>query len=371
LREILEEDEVRKSHSTALAVGLLGASAFLAYSTPGRAQARFAPTVELYTGGTPETENIKLGGWGSGKASPDPTQRTVGGTSVKIETNGYYAGGRIQFLSPKEITEQKNDPYGYLEFIVHFEPGTLRQKQASNQGNAGGPGGPGRGGPGRGGGASGGFPGGGFPGGGFPGGGFPGFPGAGGLGARGGEQSVAPDTQQMKVILICEEGVYTATNVPVTLNPSATDNWYSVAIPFVAFKGLDKAPTARVKEIRIFGDYKDTFWIGEIRTTTDDEPISVDPLDDLEVSVDEAVEFSAQGSGGISPLRYTWDFDAADGTNQEDAVGQTVVHVFRKQSKEVPGKPGEYQPYLVTLTVRDITGAKKPVRVTGSVIVNP
>ena len=50
----------------------------------------------------------------------------------------------------------------------------------------------------------------------------------------------------------------------------------AVAIPFVAFKGLDRAATAHVKEIRIFGDGKDTFWIGEIRTTTDDEPINVE-----------------------------------------------------------------------------------------------
>ena len=45
-------------------------------------------------------------------------------------------------------------------------------------------------------------------------------------------------------------------------------------------------------------------WIGEIRPTSDDEPITVDPIDELEVSVGEAVEFRAAATGGISPLQH-------------------------------------------------------------------
>jgi hypothetical protein len=174
----------------------------------------------------------------------------------------------------------------------------------------------------------------------------------------------------MKVILNCEEGSFVASNFPVVLNPADQEGWFSVAIPFVAFKGLDKAQSAKVKEIRIFGDSKDTFWIGEIRTTSDDEPISVDALDDLEVSKGEPVELRAQATGGISPLQYTWDFDLSDGI-QEDAFGPSVVHTFRKESPTAPGNQLEVQPYVVTVTVKDLSGAKKPIRRQAAVIVNP
>jgi hypothetical protein len=63
--------------------------------------------------------------------------------------------------------------------------------------------------------------------------------------------------------------------------------------------------------------------------------------------------------GGISPLQYSWDFDNSDGL-QEDATGQRVVHVFRKESPTLGNS--DPKPYIVTLTVSDVSGAKKPER---------
>jgi hypothetical protein len=321
---------------------LTGAAGLLAYSAPGRAQEqKFAPSKDLYAGGSMEVEGVKLAGWGSGMAAEDRTYKTGGDNSIKVDTSGYYAGGRIVFEEPKDITEQKNDPYGFLEFVIRFQQGRARPSQAANPM-------------------------------------YPSSEGSSGdssmgyaeMGYPGAMQAITPDTKKLKVNLICEEGTFTASNFPVTLFPAREEGWFSVAIPFVAFKGLDKPATAKVKEIRIFGDTKDTFWIGEIRTTADDEPINVDPLDEMEVSVQEAVEFTAQATGGLSPLHYSWDFDFSDGI-QEDAIGPTVVHVFRQRSKDVPGQPGELQPYVVTLTVRDLSEAKKPVRRQTNVIVNP
>lgn len=384
-----------------------GAAGLLVAGAPGRAQ-DFAPSVSLYSGAPAQNEGIRLRGWGSGKATEDRTYKAAGDVSIKVETAGYYSGARIEWDRSIDISPQKGDPFGFLELTIRFQPGTLRNRSTTTTpgsfpGAAGGvpsslgpgaafPGGGssgfgaafrGSGGsfPGgsrRSGGAisgSGGFPGGfagassGFPGG-YPGSGFgAAYGGLGGAGGVGG-QSAAPDTHKMKLLLVCQEGSFAATDFPVVLNPARDEGWYTVAIPFVAFRGLDRASTARLKELRVFGDYKDTFWIGEIRTTTDDEPINVDSLDDLEVAVGEPVELSAQASGGISPLHYSWDFDISDGI-QEDATGQTVVHVFRKKSPEVPGNALEVQPYVVTLTVRDLSGAKKSVRRTANVIVNP
>ena len=394
---------MRRMNPSVLGILLLGGAALAMQTMPGHAQAR---TLELYTGGAAAAEGLKLGGWGSGMATEDRATRAMGDASIRVETNGYYSGARIQFEVPRDITAQKSNPNAFLEFAIKFQPGTIKKK-AANGGYPGGSGGyPGGSGgypggssgyPGGSGGypgGSGGYPGGsggypgGFPGGagGFPGGagGYPGgFPGGGsgfgdtgaggypgGGGYPGETEALKPDTQKMKVLLVCEEGTYVASEFPVTMIPRPEEKWYSVAIPFVAFKGLDKTTTAHVKELRVFGDSRDTFWIGEIRTTTDDEPITVEPIDNMEVSVGEAVEFRAQATGGISPLQYSWDFDKSDGL-QEDEVGQNVVHVFRKASPELRNSPGERQPYVVTLTVKDLSGAKKPVHREVDVIVNP
>lgn len=334
---------------------LLLAAGLIASVGPGRAQV-IAPTKDLYTGSSVLSEGIRLGGWGSGAAVEDRSVRLTGDASIRLETNGYYAGGRIIFETPRDVTAQKNDPYAFLEFVARFQPGRRRQQQPMGY-----PGGY----PGNFEGSSSDLPvsGSSTEGYGYPG-GFPGFsPGT-------PPQNLRPETQKLKIVLICEEGTFVASNFPLYLLPAREEGWFSVAIPFVAFKGIDRAATARVREIRIFGDARDTFWIGEIRTTTDDEPISVEPLEDMEVSVGDAVEFVAQATGGISPLEYIWDFDFSDGL-QEDAKGQRVIHVFRRASPEVRGKPGELQPFVVTLTVRDLGGAKKPVRRTINVIVNP
>jgi len=337
-------------------VVLLAAAGLLVSSLPARTQ-NLVKNKELFAGQAIDVEGIRLGAWGSGRAREDTTKKSIGDTSIRVDTNGYYAGGRIEFNEPRDITEQKSDPYGFLAFTIFFQPGTRkppRNSVAGYPGSGGAPGFSGEGAPPALEGAPSGFP------------MFPGAPSGGGE-----EEQIQPDTSKIKVVLTCEEGTFVASNFPVTLVPASEEGWFQVAIPFVAFKGLDKVQTCKIREIRIFGDTRDTFWIGEIRTTTDEEPISVEPLEDAEVAIQEPVEFRASATGGISPLQYSWDFDLSDGL-QEDAVGPVVVHVFRNASKTVPGGAlGDVQPYVVTLTVKDLSGAKRPVRRTANVIVNP
>ncbi len=348
---------MRRSRTAIILSALFGVAGVLALSVPGTAQQPGVKNVELYTGGDPEAEGVKLGGWGSGSATEDRSVKGPGEQSIKIETSGFYSGARIQFVKPRELTDQKADPFGFLQFTIKFQPGRISQRSGS-----GGSGGPGPGGlPGPAGIGDMGLSGGG----GFgPGGG--GF----GPGPAGSPESLAPDTRRMKIVLRATEGTFIATNFPVTLVGAQEEGWSVVAVPFVAFKGLEKSDTLKVEEIRLFGDSKDTFWVGEIRTTTDDEPINVDALDELEVAVGDPTEFVAAATGGISPLQYSWDFDLSDGI-QEDATGPFVVHVFRNGSRPVPGQPNELQPYVVTLTVRDLSGAKRPVRRQTNIIVNP
>jgi hypothetical protein len=111
----------------------------------------------------------------------------------------------------------------------------------------------------------------------------------------------------------------------------------------------------RLQEMRIFGDGTDTFFVGQITTVTDTDPISVEPLEEQVVSVNDRVEFVGNAEAGISGLKYSWDFDKSDGI-QEDAIGMRVNHTYTKASPE-------NRPYVVTLTVSDISGTKRPVSV--------
>src|SRR5262249_11468634 len=99
----------------------------------------------------------------------------------------------------------------------------------------------------------------------------------------------------------------------------------------------------------------DTFFVGQITTVTDSDPISVEPLEEQVVAVNDRVEFVGNAEGGIAGLKYSWDFDKRDGV-QEDAVGARVYHTYTKASPE-------NEPYVATLTVSDISGAKRPVSV--------
>src|SRR5438270_1744434 len=102
---------MRRIHPLLIGGALLTGGAFLASTVPVRAQAKGGAVPSFYTGSTPLAEGIRLGGWGSGKAVPDTTNRTTGDGSIKIETSGFYSGSRIQFDTPKDITQVKNDPY--------------------------------------------------------------------------------------------------------------------------------------------------------------------------------------------------------------------------------------------------------------------
>ena len=292
-------------------LALLGASVMFA-TVPGRAQ---DAVKEIYTGQPAAMSGIKLGGWGSGKATEDKLAALNGDMGIRLKTNGYFAGGRIMFNEPLDLTKAMQDPYGFLLFSVKF-------------------------------------------------------PDAAGSGDAFGGDPIQPETKRLKVVLEFAEGRMIAGNHPLVLFPkNGQDGWFETAIPIVSFKAANKKMDAyTLKEIQVFGDTTDTIDIGEIRTTVDDEPIAVEPLEQQTVAVNEVVTFEAKATAGISTLKYSWDFDSSDGSNDEDATGTVVDHVFRRPSRELPNN--DVEPIVVTLTVTDISGAKKPERRTCDVVVN-
>lgn len=220
-------------------------------------------------------------------------------------------------------------------------------------------------------GSSGGYPGGGRPGGGqgggYPGGGYPGggYPGGGQIGAGGfgeGETVVSP-FERMRFLLIMADGTRYELTRPVSLPPTEDDTAY-VPLSFPVAAALRKGggadvsrpvpagPGAQLAQIAIFGDKYQQFYLGEITLVTDDTEIAVEPLDEQTATINDALTFTGDAQGGASTLKYSWDFDATDGI-QEDKVGQATSYTFRKAGK-----------YKVTLTVSDVDGLKKPATTT-------
>jgi hypothetical protein len=188
-------------------------------------------------------------------------------------------------------------------------------------------------------------------------GGVPGIPGYGGY--RGGYTAPTMTTRvmkQMRVVVVTDEGKQYEAVAP--FEPPITDQegWFPIGIALGAFKGL--SPDAKIKEIRVFGDAYGVFYVGEIRVATDPTPITGDAGEEQIVAANDLVRLEARASAGITPLKYSWDFDASDGI-QEDAIGKVVTTRYRKAGE-----------YIVTLTVTDVFGLKKPFVATTKVTVN-
>ena len=62
-----------------------------------------APSVTLYRGEPTIGTNIQLAGWGNGTATDTSAEAFSGSHSIKLNTDGYYAGGRLIFHEPVDI----------------------------------------------------------------------------------------------------------------------------------------------------------------------------------------------------------------------------------------------------------------------------
>ncbi|GIV20435.1 MAG: hypothetical protein KatS3mg023_2186 [Armatimonadota bacterium] len=363
----------------------------------------------IFKGDKPADTGLVLSGWGSGDIRESGEAVYIGSTSLQVVTQSFYQGGRIALQQPVSLGNFATDPNAYLVFQVRLPRGTgslytggygrgagmglppgmgapemggLAGARGGRLGGAAttgagraagraggmlggmagppmGPGGmgapPGMGGvpgaPGTGtgrrtGGVTGGVP------------GMPGMPGY-GYGGRGGYTAPTMTTRvmkQMRVVVVTTDGKQYEAVAP--FEPPLTDQegWFPIGVALGSFKGL--SPDAKIKEFRVFGDAYGVFYLGEIRVATDPTPITGDAGEEQIVAANDLVRLEARASAGITPLKYSWDFDASDGI-QEDAVGKVVTTRYRK--------PGEY---IVTLTVTDIYGLKKPFVATTKVTVN-
>lgn len=273
--------------------------------TPNAEPGAAAVTFSLFKG---EEGSVILGGWGSGKAEQSKGESgrvLVGNYSIKVTTHGMYQGGRIDFPKPVDLGAALSNPQCYFRFKTSFQGATQEVVDLS------------------------------------------GF----------GQQKAAAPFQKMRFVFLMGDGSQIELVRPVDVPPTEDpDAYIPLHIPMEALKKAAKQPltgsASQLVSIVVSGDKFNQFNIGEIDVITDETEISISPLDDQIAFIDNEMVFVGDAEGGASTLKFSWDWDAEDGI-QDDDTGRSVKHVFKKERR-----------LTVTLTVSDVDGIKQPAKVT-------
>ena len=321
----------------------------------------------LYEGEPSVKSGIKLASWGSGAITEDNKGVFNGSSmSLRIVSHGLYQGASIQLGKSVDLGPYVDNKSAYLSFVM------VPPAPPGPAGAGGSPIGPGKG-PGSGGGP----PGAGL--GGEPGGSPGGSPGGGGgFGGRGQNGGLNTNSSKLnyqtpqsmknvRIVLITSTGHPLETLLPLD---SAVDDgqWKRLSIPISVIPGI-KADDAKIKEIRVFGDAPGIMRLGNIAVIMDRTPITVDSLPNRDLARLAVHDFRAAARAGITPLSVSWDWDASDGI-QEEAQGRFVSHAFRKESG-YDRNSNKILDNIVTVTVKDLYGVKKPVVTKFSIHVTP
>ncbi|MCE5313425.1 MAG: PKD domain-containing protein [Armatimonadota bacterium] len=258
----------------------------------------------IYKGGSLSTDGITVGSWGSGKAVESKKKILTGSNSIEISTQGYYAGGRIDFSKPVTLFSKKPDSSRYLVFTVFFDD----VKSVD--------------------------------------------PAAGTGYSFDVEPYTVPRVSNVRFVFEAEDGSSISVEEPTgQLDPD--DNWVRIAVPLAKFHLAEEATDFSVKRLLVFSDIANTFYIGEIKLVTDTSQIKVDAIGSQTVAIQDNVFIVAQAEGGVSNLKYSWDFDSSNGI-QEEQTDMVAHYVYTRGGD-----------YTITLTVSDVDGIKQPVQTTG------
>lgn len=319
----------------------MGAAAMMAVGA-------FAADVIYVPTRTLSEQGISLNRWGSGTISETDEMAFEGTTSLRVSARNFFQGGILQMTTPVDLSAEAADKDNLLLMTLSIPGGA-----GSAPGGAGGPGRPGgAGGPGR-------PPGAGGPPGGQGGAGA----GPGGLegatGSPGQATGEVPPISKLRLVITTDDGLKSEAYVDVAGTTAGQGGWRRVGIPLQSINGFSRT-SKKITSIAFAPDSVGSFYLGEMRILNDETPVYGEPnVRELNLALGDTFTFSGFGTGGATPLKYTWDFDAADGVTV-DAEGQVVTRTFRK--------PGEY---TITLTVVDIYGLKTPHSTTIKVVVNP
>ena len=296
-------------------------------------------TTILYRPGVPLAEqSISVKSWGGGICTETDDTAYEGNKSVRVTTKNFYQGGTMSFGKNVDLATSFDDKNNLLRV-------TYKSLDAATGSGAGA--GPGAAGPGKG----------------------PGFGGAGGgLGAAGGGRggpgggaAAGSTLKSIRLIITTTDGKRSEAILQAATSSSNDRGWKQAGIPLQAIKGFQNTNKI-VKSVSFAGDVSTAFYVGDIRVINDKTPVRGEPtFRTLQTEKNVTNVYSAIGFGGSSVLKYTWDFDDADGI-QVDAEGQSVRYKYRIASDD-PANPGSVRKdgvFVVTLTISDAYGLKEP-----------
>ncbi len=310
-------------------------------------------------------QSISLRSWGSGICSETEEDAFQGSTSVRVTTRNLFQGGILTWERPIDLSGSFSDKANLLRITFKSLDGTVNSTGGGAGKGAGAGGGPTSAGSSNGGGGIGGFD----DGGGDTGKGR----GQGNKGGGGAASTVTLSTlKMMRIIIATTDGKKSEAFIPASTTVSVDRGWKQAGIPLQAIKGFDKTNKI-VKNISFSGDVSTAFYLGDIRVVNDRTPIRAETTFKTAVcALNDSLTFAARGYGGSSVLKYSWDFDDADGI-QADAEGASVKFRFRTSSNDLKN-PSAMRPngeFTITLTVSDSYGLKEPYVTTIKVKVNP
>jgi len=288
-------------------------SALLAMVMPWRVEAQVGRAV--YAGEPAAVSGIVLGAWGSGNAEESVDHVVSGSKCIKIVSQGFYSGGRIDFSQPALVYSGAPAADEYLRFLFTFSGMVTIPSLAEAL-----------------------------------------------------EPITRPKVEKIRLVIYPDSEDQPPIEVAIPVGSADNEQgWWPIAVPLSLLKAPPESREFKIRRILVFSDVPDTMWIGEISVVKDDVPIEAKMLPDEPQTIMslDTIAFRAIASGGISPLVYYWDFDKRDGI-QEDDFGEQVSHQF-KAKRSSSDEPTEY---IVTLTVKDFFGIKKPATATVSITVN-
>ncbi len=279
-----------------------------------------AREVSLYAGGSISSANITVYQWGSGTIKEDATTGFQTTKSILVTSPGSFAGGFIRFAQATSLGDPSSvTQYDYLEFEVKFK--IVTPLGISPSGNAKPVNGE-----------------------------YLKLP----LDIAGGNYDLeelpqVPKARTLKAVIYSDDGRVLEQEMPIVLKQTDEDGWFAVAFPLAGFGITSASPEFKVVRMALSSEYPDSFNVGQIRVITDDSPIFLDSLGaDQSVAPTDVLVFQGIAEAGKTSLLYSWDFNETDGI-QEDAQGILVKTTYKTAGT-----------YVVTLTVKDPSGIKKP-----------
>lgn len=292
--------------------------------------------VVIYQGQPSESAGITLRAWGSGNIEDSEETAFVGSRSIKVTTRGLLAGGWMSFRNPIDLRADMNAPDKVIRFTFRF-PGTTTATGGALGGPTGGPSG-------------------------FGGSDLAGGPRGGGGGASGGAatQTTTLAMSQIRVVYQTTDHKWGEFMLPVRNLRAGESGWRSVSIPISTIPGL-KESSGQIAQIGLFGDTTGVFYVGEIRTLSEQTPIqgyiyvtnafggtfNSRNQQKIVIAANDELTFYGVSESGDLPVVFRWSF-GGDPT-QIDGEGNSIKRRFPKR--------GTYKVYL---TIADPNGKRNP-----------